>query len=206
MLVTKITKKGNSILVVFDDVSSILLNYNVYIDSMLRKNDNVNEQFIEELKKKNEAYKIKYLALNLLGRRSHSKRELFQKLTKKGFDKVLISKVLDDLSEINYINDDDFAEKYAEEKIKKGKSGIIKIRAELYKKGIDKSIIQKIEEKYNDNNEMNDSIFVLASKKLESLNKKESDSRKIKSKLYSHLLGKGFTSEQIKDVFYKLDL
>ena len=88
MVVVSITKKGNNVLIVFDDDSNMLLNYNVFIDSMLRRNDNVEPKFIDELKTKNELYKIKYSALNFLGRRSHSQKELYQKLTKKGFDKI----------------------------------------------------------------------------------------------------------------------
>lgn len=206
MVVVSITKKGNNVLIVFDDDSSMLLNYNVFIDSMLRRNDTVDQKFIDELKRKNELHKIKYSALNLLGRRSHSKRELYQKLTKKGFDKILCSNVLEELSEINYIDDEDFAEKYAEEKIKKGKSGINKIKAELIKKGIDKNIIQNIEHKYRSDEEIIENIISLASKKNEILKKKETDKRKLKNKLYSHLLGKGFTSEQVSEAINKLDL
>ena len=206
MVVVSITKKGNNVLVLFDDTSELLLNYNVFIDSMLRRNDKVDQKRIDELKKRNELYKIKHSVLNLLGRRAHSKRELYQKIIKKGFDKDLCLYVLDELNESNYINDRDFAEKYADEKIKKGKSGINKIRTELIRKGIDKEIIHDIESQYQSSDEIIDNIVYLSEKKLEFLKKKETDKRKIKSKLYSHLLGKGFTSEQILEGINQLNL
>ncbi|KAB2846694.1 MAG: regulatory protein RecX [Melioribacteraceae bacterium] len=206
MVVVSITKKGNNVLVLFDDDSNILLNYNVFIDSMLRRNDEVDQNFIEKLSTKNELYKIKHSALNFLGRRSHSKRELYQKITKKGFDKILCNKVLDELNEINLINDIEFAEKYAEEKIKRGKSGINKIKSELIKKGINKNIIEKIELKHKTSDEILDNIFSIASRKLELLKKKETDKRNLKIKLYTHLLGKGFTSEQVSEVLNKIGL
>lgn len=206
MIVQNISKKGNNILVVFDDNSSILLNYNVFIDSMLRRNDDVDQKFIDELKRKNELHKIKYSALNLLGRRAHSKRELFQKLSKKKFDKDLCSYVLEELSNLNLINDFDFALKYAEEKIKRGKCGINKVKSELIRKGIDKNTLQYIEQNYSESDEVVDNIKSLALKKLEYLNKKETEKRKIKGKLYSFLQSKGFTSEQIVDVLNKLDI
>ena len=206
MVVVSITKKGNNVLVMFDDASELLLNYNVFIDSMLRRNDKVDQKRIDELRKRNELYKIKHSALNLLGRRAHSKRELYQKIIKKGFDKDFCLQVLDELNESNYINDRDFAEKYADEKIKKGKSGINKIRTELIRKGIDKDIIRNIELKYQSSDEIIDNVVLLSSKKLEFLKKKETDKRKIKGKLYSYLLGKGFTSEQILEGINQLNL
>lgn len=206
MVVVSITKKGNNVLIVFDDDSNMLLNYNVFIDSMLRRNDEVNPKYIDELKTKNEFYRIKYSALNFLGRRSHSQRELYQKLTKKGFDKILCQNVLEKLSEINLINDNDFAEKFAEEKIKRGKSGINKIKSELIKKGISKNIIQIIEQKYQSNDEIIENISILAVKKIEFMKKKETDKRKLKSKLYTYLLGKGFTSGQVSEALNKLSI
>lgn len=206
MVVESITKKGNNVLVLFDDNSSLLLNYNVFIDSMLRRNDEVNQKFVEVLSNKNELYKIKHSALNFLGRRSHSKKELYQKLSKKGFEKKLCQTVLEELNEVNLINDGDFAEKYAEEKIKRGRSGINKIKSELIKKGINKSIIEKIELKYKTNDEIIDNIFRIALRKFELLKKKETDKRKLKIRLYSHLLGKGFTSEQVSAALNKIDL
>lgn len=206
MLVLSITKKGNNVLVTFDDNAELLLNYNVFIDSMLRRNDNIDKKRFEELKSLNELYKIKTSALNLLGRRQHSKRELYQKIIKKGFDKELSLKVLDDLSRINYLNDREFAEKFAEEKMKRGKCGINKIKADLIKKGIDKEIIQEIEIKYNANDDIVENVVHLAQRKLEQLKKKEDDTRKIKSKLYSHLLGKGFTTDQIYEGINRLKI
>lgn len=206
MVVESITKKGNNVLVLFDDNSSLLLNYNVFIDSMLRRNDEVNQKFVEVLSNKNELYKIKHSALNFLGRRSHSKKELYQKLSKKGFEKKLCQTVLEELNEVNLINDGDFAEKYAEEKIKRGRSGINKIKSELIKKGINKSIIEKIELTYKTNDEIIDNIFRIALRKFELLKKKETDKRKLKIRLYSHLLGKGFTSEQVSAALNKIDL
>lgn len=199
MFVNVITKKGNNVKILFDDESVLLLNYNVFIDSRLRKNDLVTGELLSELVRKNECFTIKNTALNLLARRQHSQKELLLKLLKRNYPKSLCLEMLNELEEFNYLDDKAFANNYAEEKIKKGKCGINKIKADLIKKGIDKKIISDIEWKYSDSEELRKSLYYLALKKINLLKTKEITSIQIKNKVISHLLSKGFTYEQVND-------
>lgn len=79
--------------------------------------------------------KIKSAALRLLAKRDYYRQELKQKLLQKGFDENQIDKVLDELEEKGYINDDNLIQRHKELAIQKGKSPLY-LKKKLYHKGI----------------------------------------------------------------------
>ncbi len=137
-------------------------------------------------------------------RRLHSSHELKLKLIKKKYDKSIIDNVIQSLKEQNYLNDAQFAKLLVEEKSIKKKFGSNKIRSELYKKGIDKSIIDSVLNSENDELNFDNAIF-LAKKKLKLLIEKNTDKRKLKEKLYSFLSSKGYDSELIMKVINNMN-
>lgn len=92
------------------------------------------EQF--ELASSQETEQIKSACLRLLTRREHSKKEIRDKLTIKGFDQSRVTEVIDDLSSRNWQNDARYAENYARFRSRKG-FGPIRIVYELRQQGID---------------------------------------------------------------------
>lgn len=74
--------------------------------------------------------------MRLLAGREHSKKELLQKLTVKGFAKERIEPVLDELAVKNWQSDARYAESYARSRILKG-YGPAYIAYELRQHGID---------------------------------------------------------------------
>ncbi len=78
---------------------------------------------------------IKQACLLLLTRREHSRLELLNKLTAKGFQRECVEQVVDALAEEGWQSDQRFAEAYARFRIKKG-FGPIKITYELRQRGI----------------------------------------------------------------------
>ncbi|WP_297453567.1 regulatory protein RecX [Persephonella sp.] len=79
--------------------------------------------------------KIKSVAFRLLAKKDYYKQELKQKLLQKGFNENQIEKVLDELEEKGYINDDKLIQRHKELAIQKGKSPLY-LRKKLYQKGI----------------------------------------------------------------------
>ncbi|WP_417553837.1 regulatory protein RecX [Marinomonas fungiae] len=57
---------------------------------------------------------IRNHALWLLGSREHSTYEMRQKLSRKGFEEDSITQVIEDLTSLNYLSDQRFAEAFAE--------------------------------------------------------------------------------------------
>ncbi len=81
-------------------------------------------------------------AIYSLAMREHSRLELFNKLKVKDFSEgVDLDKLLDELSENNYLNEERFTESFIRSRVNRGQ-GRLKITNELQRKGIPPSLIQ----------------------------------------------------------------
>ena len=198
----EVQKNNNERVSVFiDNKFAFGLDMSIYLKYNLKKDLEIEENFIEIVLKEEEINKAFNYAINLLSRKDRTKKEIESKLIEKGYDKGVIASILDKLKEYNYINDEIYCEKYINDKVKFSKYGKNRIKANLYAKGVDKDIIsQKIIE--IDSNLEYNRAFELAQKKLASLQKY--DKIKIKSKLSYHLISKGFDYDVVNKVIREL--
>jgi regulatory protein len=204
MIITALQRKGSNVLICFDDREPITFDYRTVLDNGLRKNDTIDEKFFERLISESNFLKIKDSAFRLLGRRHHSTSELRIKLIKKKYPKEIIQRVLSDLTDNNLLDDEQFAIAYLEERSVKKKIGVNKLKAELFKRGIDRKIIDKV--LLNVDSQLSyDQAMELAQRKMMSLRRKELDEKKLKSKIFSFLTSRGFESELILKVLNDLN-
>jgi len=204
MIITALQRKGNNVVISFDDREPITFDYRTVLDNGLRKNDTLDEQFFERLISESIFLKTKDSAIRLLGRRHHSTSELRIKLIQKKFPKEIIEKVLADLTDKALLNDEQFAIAYLEERAVKKKIGVNKLKAELFKRGIDRKIIDKV--LLNVDSQLSyDQAMELAQRKMISLRRKELDEKKLKSKIFSFLSSRGFESDMIMKVLNELE-
>ncbi len=82
-------------------------------------------------------------ALHLLSYRAHSRRELHDKLIRKGAQQKETEEVLDWLTEQGFLNDREYAGMIVRKYRRKGYENW-KIRGELYKRGISREIREDI--------------------------------------------------------------
>ena len=82
-------------------------------------------------------------ALRFLTLRAHSADELFKKLIKKHTPESS-QYAVEKCRELGFIDDVDFAERYANELIEKKKYGLSRVKTELISKGIDREIIENV--------------------------------------------------------------
>lgn len=80
-------------------------------------------------------------AVRSLSQREHGRRELEQKLLRKGHDRALVVRVLDYLIEHDLQSDTRFAESFVRSRIRRG-YGPVKIRQELSSRGISERQIE----------------------------------------------------------------
>lgn len=199
MIITALQRKGNNVVISFDDSEPIILDYRTVLDNGLRKDDRVDEKLYDKLISESSFLKAKDSAFRLLGRRHHSTSELRTKLIKKKFPKEIIQRVLTDLTEKKLLDDEQFAIAYLEEKSVKKKIGLNKLKAELFRKGIDRKIIDKV--LLGVDSELSyEQAMELAQRKSLSLQRKEIDKKKLKSKIFSFLSSRGFESDVIMKV------
>ncbi len=97
----------------------------------------------QKLKQAEELSAIKESCFRYLSRRDHASFELKNKLIKKGYCEQGISGVLNELVEKGYLDDEQFAIKFAREKAELNRWGPRKIKSALFKKGLSKNIVEK---------------------------------------------------------------
>ena len=137
-------------------------------------------------------------AIKCLERRLHSRSELNTKLRKFDYPAALIGSVLDQLQEMNYVNDQRFAETRAELSARYKHHGSNRARVELAKKGVDRETARRAIEVVYESHDTTADARALAMKKMRSLSRLAP--AVAKRRLYGLLLRRGFDYDTIKPV------
>lgn len=159
---------------------------------------------VEKIILKQQETKLLEKALKLLGFRQRSEKEvaryLYQKIARENSVKFNEAKespiakgILLKLKKYGLINDEEFAKWWVSARSKQ--KGRIIIRAELIQKGIDRELIEETLSNLKD--EASVAIKALE-RKIKSWLKL--DKYEFKKKVYSYLIGRGFSSDIISDV------
>ena len=200
MKITRVVKKDSkNVTIHLDNDDVIFINYEIFLKSGFRKNDDISENQIDSLIKKNQRYAVKQRAFRYLGRRLLSENELRVKLKQKKYDENIIDETIDYLKEKEYLNDLEFANIFSSENIRNKLWGKNKVKAELMRRGVNNEIIsQVLSEKFPAGNDLNNAVE-LAQKKYLLLSKRNLEQKKIKEKIISFLFSKGYDYEVIKE-------
>jgi regulatory protein len=202
--IVAINKKGRNYTIKFDDMSTLFLDEDLLTKYNLYEDQELSDAELRAIISDSEYRKAYASALRILARRSHSVSELRTKLKQKKHTNDAVNKVFDKLVELNYLNDEKFAEEYIEYAVRTKKFGSIRISHELRKRGInrdliDKSLAGRDEEIFQNN------AASLAEKKLNTLNVDNLEKEKIRHKLFSYLQQKGYTSDIIYQVLNNMN-
>ncbi|MEI6092430.1 MAG: RecX family transcriptional regulator [bacterium] len=133
-------------------------------------------------------------AADLLARRPHFKKELENKLIKKGYSEELVIQVLNDFERRGYLNDIDHASLYIEE-LKRKKFGKYEIIRRLIARGVEESTAKTLGATISLENEETENIRYLLNKKKFNLQDPKGQKRAI-----DFLMRRGFTIEIIRSV------
>ena len=203
-IIRVVRKDEKNVIVYFDNDVKLILSEDVFYNSGLRKDDEVSEDRYSFFIEQNILFHIKQRALSFLGRRFHSERELLQKLKSKSYEERLIKIVLQNLKDQSFIDDKNFASHFIEEKLKRKKWGMNKIKSALYTKGVSSKIIDELLKEF-DNTENNlESISEIVAKKINQLRKRNIDEKKLYQKVITFLLSRGFDYETSSEVCRKI--
>lgn len=157
--------------------------YSIHVD------DEVTDDFIQDVLKAEEQLKVNNNALRLLSYRQRSEKEIEVALRRKGFNEDNIGQTIGYLKKNKYIDDQYFAKSFIADKQNLNSYGAQRIRYELIMKGISKDIIDSILVE-NDDEEFELALNI-GSKKLKSY--KDEDRKKIWNKLGGFLQRKGYS-------------
>jgi regulatory protein len=194
-------KNENRVSIFVDGVYSFSLNLDQLLTEKLKKNDELDENRVKQLKKLSEEGKLKQKTMEWLMGRPHSTREFREYLYKKQASKELIDAWVDEFTEKNYLNDEQFARWFAENRRRKNKSNRA-ITAELYAKGIPSVTIKSIVTSLDNDSDKDEKSEERALNDL--VNKLRNRPRyQDERKLITYLLGKGFSYDAIKQTLNK---
>ncbi len=132
-------------------------------------------------------------AYDLLSRRAHSTQELRNKLYKRKFSKHDIETVITECQRLRLLDDELFANDYANELSRQGK-GLFKIKMKLQGKGLSENDIEKALDNLGDDEQENAELALKG--KLRGLIH-ETDINKRRQKAYRFLAYRGFSSDII---------
>ena len=181
-------KNPNRVSVFVDDKYSFSLTLDQLLEQKLKKNVEIDEPRLVELKKLSDEGKLKAKALDWLMVRPHSKKEFREYAYRKKIEKDLSESWLQEFEAKKYLDDQKFAQWFAENRMRKNKSGRA-IMAELASKGVSREIIQEvIVEQSNDEESLGKLIIKL----------KRRTRYQDEKKLIAYLLSKGFRYEDVK--------
>lgn len=151
------------------------------------------DEELYELVKKSEARRASEKALYLLEHRSHSKKELSDKIARVTSKEAALA-AAQHMEDIGLVNDGDFARMYARELFERKKYGAARVKQELYLKGIDRDIIDEVIEEYD--GDPVEKIRAVLQRKYPGFNEDE----KVKRRAVAALQRMGYRFSEIREV------
>lgn len=166
----------------------------------LKIDKEIDNNFIEDVLKEEEARKAINAALNFLSYRQRSEQEIRHKLREKGYEENYIQRAISFCKDQNYIDDESFATNFVKDKINLNKFGTNRLKRELLLKGIDEDIIVSV--LVEDENDEYERALQIATKKYSTY--KDDDRNKIYRKLGGFLQRKGYSFDIVNKILKEL--
>lgn len=198
MKITKIEsqRRRNRVNIYVDNEFALGIDEEVMLKYNLKKDMEIDDNFIENILLAEEENKALNYTLKLLSYRQRSEKEIYDALKRKGYIEEHIENVIANCKDKNYLNDKQFARSFANDKINLNKYGPERIKHELKLKGVSRNIIDEAVD--FDRDEQYDMAMEVASKRMNSY--RNDDKRAIYRKMSGFLQRRGFSYDIISKV------
>ncbi len=173
------------------------LSVNGVAKNMLYKDKELTEDEINEMKIDDEKEISYQYALKRIAEKMYSRKELKDKLLKKGFLEDSVEFALDKAASYGYLDDSYYTKCFIEQRAIPNKWGVNIIKQKLYQKGIDKELIESSLSEYFKEDTSKDNCYELCLKKFRSLNINSLEDRKNVDKIYRFLISRGYSYDEI---------
>lgn len=191
MIISNIIFDKKKFIISFDNDEEIKISEDTLVNFGLYKGQEVEEEFVENLKFEDEKTEALLLSYKFL-QRNKTKKQLVDHLYKNKIQREIIDTILPILEEKKYLNDEDYARRYLNDALNIKKYGKNKTRYMLMSKGIERNVIDKVMENYDYELEYMNALELVKKR----ISKDESDPKKIYS-AKNYLQGRGFEFEII---------
>jgi regulatory protein len=183
-------KNPERVSVFVDNKYEFSLSLDELVKHKLKNNDELDDANIKKFKKISADGKLRARALEWLMNRPHSEREFRDYLYRKKAEPEQINNLADEFTEKGYLDNAKFAAWFSELQARRNKSDR-QIKAELFKKGIDRELVsQTLEAGEGDEAER---LKALIEKKGK-LSRYQNDPQK----LMKYLVGQGYSWQEVK--------
>ncbi|MDR3112532.1 MAG: recombination regulator RecX [Elusimicrobiota bacterium] len=189
--------KKNLVKLTFYDGSDVVLSADAVVAFSLKKDAEVCQDDIKKIIRHDKHNRAISESLSLLARNSYSEKMLYEKLLRKGYDEQEIKKAIERMQNLNYINDERYAQRFVNYLVSK-KKGFIAIKFELQKRGLSKDIIEKALKETEINKEQFELITEIMEKKFKDIDVE--DKRQVQ-RAVAFFLRKGFCIQDISKAF-----
>ena len=191
-------KNKNRFSIYIDGKYSFSLDFNTFENWDFHIGDEITEDDIERLKRKDEFWKAKDYCLSLFSYRERTESEIIKRLKDKGYSKWIIYEVLSYLKEYGLVNDENFARNWISSMIELKPMGRFRAIYELKKKGIKTELAERLCKEMINYDIEEKLAFKAAKKKYEALKGYSEDVKK--KRLLSFLKNRGFNFDIIMNI------
>ena len=163
--------------------------------SKLKAGDEITEEKAQALIHDAQYMSCKDYGFKLVSKKLYTAHDFLQKLKTKDFDEAVAMDVCRRFAELKLIDDESFARAYISDASKLKQKGKRAISSELYRHGIDKTLIDELLDGF----ENSDGLEKIISKKLKS----KTPDRKTLNNLFAACIRKGYGADEIKHALKK---
>ena len=199
MIIKSKPGNGNKVHIYIDDEYVLTVYDDYWHQNGFKDGETITEEELASLKEE-AGFRLAYeKGLDLLSRRSYSKKELYQKLKLKYGDSAA-ERAIEKLLYFGYLNDEEYARIYSKHLYETKKYDVKRISMELKLKGIDREIIENVTKTLD--NEPITRIIEMLSTKFSNGFKDE----KTKKRFVAKLQRMGYSWNDIKSAFSEFEI
>jgi regulatory protein len=190
-------------LIYLNDGREILSYIDFIVKFKVKVGKQLTEEQIKEMKSESEVILAKEIAYRFISYKPRTLKEVSDKLKAKGFQSDLVSKVVEELKNYDFINDLEYARNFVLNRSRSKTLGELALRRELLSKGISSEIVDEVlseRENWIDEFEIALDLAQGKLKQIKSLKKRKKGRDEYKRRIYEFLLRRGFKFETINRV------
>lgn len=177
-----------------DGEAAVKIDQETFLRSGLEPGDEITDEELRELIKASDAQRANEKALYLLEYRSHTKKELTEKIARTAASWEAARAAADHMEELGLIDDQAYARDYAQELFRHKRYGPMRVRQELRRKGIDSQLVGELLEEYGDEALLEENVRTVLERRYSGWQEDE----KIRRRAFAALQRLGYTYEQIR--------
>lgn len=197
MKINKFKKIGSNKYKIYFDNESLIVYEDVILKYNLLYKKDIDNDLLIEINKENYKSSIYDVSIKYISVRMRSKKELEEYLKKKKYDQKDIEETIKRLQSQDLLNDEKFAKSYINDKLYLTNYGLIKIKNDLLKLGIEEYIIDVIANNI-DLQVINDKLSKIIDKELKINSKLPTN--KLNNKIINRCINLGYNYEDILNI------